>query len=76
MEKEELKMKKAKEKTKIENLKADIKNSEKFFARNIDNVKNAYDILDDNIAGVHGNVETVFLSIPGDIQDVHDLILN
>jgi len=76
MEKEELKMKKAKAKTKIENLKADIKNSEKFFARNIDNVKNAYDILDENIAGVHGNVETIFLSIPGDIQDVHDLILN
>jgi len=69
-------MKKAKVKTRIENLKADIKNSEKYFARNNDVIKDAYNILDENIAGVHGNVETVFLCIPGDIQDVHDLILN
>jgi len=68
--------KEVKKKTKIENLKADIKNSEKYFARTSNDVKNAYDILDDNIAGVHGNVETVFLCIPGDIQDVHDFILN
>lgn len=69
-------MKKAKVKTRIDNLKADIKNSERFFERTSDSVKHAYDILDENISGVHGNVETVFLSIPGDLQDVRDLMLN
>jgi hypothetical protein len=69
-------MKKRKVKTKEENLKADIKNSTRFFQRSGDDTKKAYDILDDNIAGVHGNIETVFLNIPGDIQDVYDFILN
>jgi len=69
-------MKKVKAKTKIENLKEDIKNSEKYFSRNSDDIKDAYNILDENVAGVHGNVETIFLCIPGDIQDVHDFILN
>lgn len=69
-------MKKRKTKTKEENLKADIKNSARFFQRSGEDIKETYDILDENIAGVHGNTETVFLNIPGSIQDVYDFILN
>ena len=69
-------MKKTKVKTKTENLKTDIRNSEKFFLGSSEDIKKQYDILDENIAGVHDNVETVFLNIPNDIQDVYDFILN
>lgn len=68
--------KEIKQNTKIENLKEDIKKSEKFFGRTGESIKEAYELLDENIAGRHGNIETVFLCIPGDIQDVHDIYLN
>ena len=59
-------------KTKTEMLKAEIKTGEKFF-KPYELDKNAFD---ESWLGVNGNVETVFLYIPNDIQVVRDIFLN